>query len=183
MPVAGAVEERVNIPSGVTVALEGDVVRVSAGKASLARKLSYPRVSLSIEDKHVRIRCELPKRREKAIVGTYASHVRNMIAGVTQGWQYRMKMVYSHFPMKASVKGKEFVLENFLGERHPRRTEIRGDGTTVRVEGDQVLVLGPDLEGVSQTAANIEQMTRIKGFDPRVFQDGIYIVAKAEAGR
>jgi large subunit ribosomal protein L6 len=34
---------------------------------------------------------------------------------------------------------------------------------------------------VSQTAANIEQSTRIKGFDPRVFQDGIYIVAKAEA--
>lgn len=181
MPVAGSVEERIGIPDGVRVALEGDTVRVSAGKTSLMRTLSYPRVSLAVEGKEVRVRCDFPKRKEKAIVGTYAAHVRNMIEGVSRGWRYRMKMVYSHFPMKASVKGKEFVLENFLGERHPRRTEIRGDETTVKIDGDQVVVVGPDLEGVAQTAANIEQMTRIKGFDPRVFQDGIYIVAKAEA--
>nr|AKQ00684.1 50S ribosomal protein L6, large subunit ribosomal protein L6 [uncultured euryarchaeote Rifle_16ft_4_minimus_10062] len=181
MPVAGVVEERVKIPDGITVALEGGLVRVSAGKVALVRRLSYPRVSLAVERKEVRIRCELPKRREKAIVGTYASHIRNMIEGVSRGWQYRMKIVYSHFPMKPSVKGKEFVLENFLGERHPRRATIRGDDTIVKIEGDQVTVHGPDLEAVSQTAANIEQMTRIKGFDPRVFQDGIYIVVKAEA--
>jgi len=181
MPVAGVVEERVNIPDGITVTVEGGSVRVSAGKVVLVRRLSYPRVSLAVEAKEVRIRCELPKRREKAIVGTYAAHVRNMIEGVSKGWLYRMKIVYSHFPMKPSIKGKEFVLENFLGERHPRRAAIRGDDTTVKIEGDQVTVQGPDLEAVSQTAANIEQMTRIKGFDPRVFQDGIYIVAKAEA--
>lgn len=181
MPVAGVVEERVNIPDGIKVTVEGGSVRVSAGKVSLVRRLSYPRISLAVEGKEVRIRCELPKRKDKAIVGTYASHVRNMIEGVSKGWQYRMKIVYSHFPMKASVKGNEVVLENFLGERHPRRARIRGDGTDVKIEGDQVTVRGPDLEAVSQTAANIEQMTRIKGFDPRVFQDGIYIVAKAEA--
>jgi large subunit ribosomal protein L6 len=136
---------------------------------------------MAVEGREVYIRCELPKRREKAIVGTYAAHVRNMIEGVSKGWRYRMKIVYSHFPMKPSVKGKEFVLENFLGERHPRRADILGDETDVKIEADQVTVQGPDLEAVSQTAANIEQMTRIKGFDPRVFQDGIYIVAKAEA--
>jgi len=181
MPVAGVVEERVKIPDGIAVAIEGGSVRVSSGKVALVRRLSYPRVSLAVEGKELRIRCELPKRKEKAIVGTYASHVRNMIEGVSKGWLYRMKIVYSHFPMKPSVKGNEFVLENFLGERHPRRAEILGEQTIVRVEGDQVTVHGPDLEAVSQTAANIEQMTRIRGFDPRVFQDGIYIVAKAEA--
>src|SRR3972149_4192197 len=181
MPVAGKVEVRVLLSDGFGVSLEGVLVRVSAGKVALVRRLSYPRVSLAVERKEAAIRCELPKRREKAIVGTYASHIRNMIEGVSRGWQYRMKIVSSHFPMKPSVKGKEFVLENFLGERHPRRAAILGEQTIVRVEGDQVTVQGPDLEAVSQTAANIEQMTRIKGFDPRVFQDGIYIVAKAEA--
>lgn len=180
MPVAGLAEERIRIPDGVKVAIEGGSIRVSSGKVSLVRRLSYPRISLDVEGKELRIRCELPKRKEKAIVGTYAAHVRNMIGGVSKGWRYRMKIVYSHFPMKPSIKGREFVLENFLGERNPRRAPIRGDGTDVVIEGDQVIVQGPDLEAVSQTAANIEQMTRIKGFDPRVFQDGIYIVSKAE---
>ena len=179
MPVAGVVEERVKIPKGVKVEVADATVRVGGAKATLARRLSHPRIQLAVEGGEVRIRCELPKRKEKAIVGTYAAHVRNMIAGVTKGWRYRMKIVYSHFPMKAGVKGKEFVIENFLGERHPRRAAIVGE-TKVTVEGDLVVLEGSDLEAVSQTAANIERATKIKGFDPRVFQDGIYIVAKGE---
>ncbi len=179
MPVTGVLEERVTIPDGVTVSVEDATVRVRSGTVSLARRLWHPRVRLAVEGDEVCVRCELPKRKEKAITGTYAAHIRNMIQGVQTGWRYRMKIVYSHFPMKAGVKGKEFVIENFLGERHPRRADILGD-TKVSVEGDQVVLEGPDLEAVSQTAANIERATKIRGFDPRVFQDGIYITAKGE---
>lgn len=179
MPVAGIVEERVKIPQGVRVAVEGDVVRVASDKGTLTRRLRHPRVRMAVEGDELRIRCELPKRKEKAIVGTYAAHVRNMVVGVTKGWSYRMRIVYSHFPMKATVKGKDVVIENFLGERYPRRAPILGD-TTVTVEGDQVLVEGPDREAVGQTAANVERATQIRGFDPRVFQDGIYLVSKGE---
>ena len=179
MPVTGQLEERVKIPDGVRIALEGELIRVSGGNGTLARRLWHPRVRLAVVGGEVLISCRLPKRQEKAIAGTYAAHIRNMIHGVTDGWRYRMRIVYSHFPMKASVKGKEFVIENFLGERHPRKASIVSD-TQVRVEGDQVVLEGPDLEAVSQTAANIEQATKIKGFDPRVFQDGIYITAKGE---
>lgn len=177
MPIAGELEERVDIPDGVTVTIEDATVRVSAGGKALVRRLWHPRVTLSVDQGVVRVRSEFPRRREKALVGTFAAHVRNMIRGVTEGWRYRMKIVYSHFPMKATVKGEEFLIENFLGERHPRRAAILGD-TAITVEGDQVLLEGPDIESVSQTAANIERATRIRGFDPRVFQDGIYIVAK-----
>ncbi len=121
---------------------------------------------------------EYPTKREKALIGTMAAHLRNMITGVMEGFSYEMKIVYSHFPVKASAKGEEFVIENFLGEKFPRRARIVG-GTKVEVSGDQVLLTGPDIEAVSQTAANIEQATRIRGFDPRVFQDGIYITKKA----
>src|SRR2546428_1871841 len=179
MPVAGVVEERVKVPDGIRVAVDASTVLVSGVKGTLERRMWHPRVAIAVEGDEVRVRCELPKRKEKAIVGTYAAHIRNMIAGVAKGWRYRMKIVYSHFPMKAGVKGKDFVIENFLGERHPRKAPIIG-ATTVTVDGDLVVLEGPDLEAVSQTAANIEQATKIKGFDPRVFQDGIYIVAKAE---
>lgn len=178
MPVTGLKEERVEIPDGVQLRVEGGEVSVSAKGVSLRRLLSHPRVSLALEGKELVVRSEYPSRREAALVGTYAAHVRNMIVGVTQGWTYEMKIVYSHFPVKASVKGSEFVIENFLGEKFPRKAPILA-GTKVEVKGDQVVLTGPDLEGVSQTAANIEQATRIRGFDPRVFQDGIYITRKA----
>ena len=123
------------------------------------------------------MRCEYPRIRDKAMVGTITSHIKNMIHGVTDGYEYQMKIVFSHFPIKVSVKGDELVIENFLGERHPRKAMILGD-TKVSVKGDELSLSGIDREQVGQTAANIEQATKVKGFDIRVFQDGIYITAK-----
>ncbi len=178
MPITGLKEERVKIPDGVQVTVQGEAVVVSGKGVTLQRSLSHPRVSVVVEGGEVKVRSEYPKRREGALVGTFAAHLRNMIAGVTQGFTYEMKIVYSHFPVKATVKGSEFLIENFLGEKFPRKAKILG-ATKVEVKGDQVLLTGPDIEAVSQTAANIEQATRIRGFDPRVFQDGIYITKKA----
>jgi len=178
MPVAGLLEERVKIPDGVQIRREGDLVVVSGHGHTLQRTLVHPRIAIAIEGGEALVRSEFPSKREKALVGTFAAHIRNMIGGVTQGYRYEMRIVYSHFPMKTSVKGSEFVIENFLGEKHPRRAKILA-GTKVEVSGDQVLLTGVDLEAVSQTAANIEQATRIRGFDPRIFQDGIHITKKA----
>jgi len=179
MARTGFTEERLVAPTGVTLQLRGDEVLVSGKLGALRRRLTHPRVGLALDGTELRIRSDLPSRREKAVVGTFAAHVRNMIVGVTKGFTYKMKIVYAHFPMKASVKGSEFVIENFLGEKAPRRTRIIGD-TKVTVQGDQVEVTGLNVEDVGQTAANIEQATKIRGFDPRVFQDGIYITDKAE---
>ncbi|OGS47202.1 MAG: 50S ribosomal protein L6 [Euryarchaeota archaeon RBG_16_67_27] len=178
MPVAGLLDERIKIPDGVQARIEGGSIVVAAKGHRLQRALGHPRVSVSVEGGEVRVRSEFPTKREKALVGTFAAHVRNMIRGVTEGFRYEMKIVYSHFPLKASVKGTEFLIENFLGEKHPRRAPILG-ATKVEVNGDVVVLEGPDVEAVSQTAANIEQATRIRGFDPRIFQDGIYITKKA----
>jgi len=178
MPVAGVVEERVTVPEAVEVRVEGDHLVVASKTHTLRRTLSHPRVRIAREGDEVRIWSELATKREKALVGAFAAHVRNMIVGVTQGFRYEMRIVYSHFPMKAAPKGEDFIIENFLGEKYPRKARILG-GTKVEVSGDQVILTGPDVEAVSQTAANIERATRIRGFDSRVFQDGIYITKKA----
>ena len=178
MPVLGLEAKTVDIPAGVQIRLEGDAVIVSAKAATLRRTLAHPRVQLAVEGRELRVFSEYPTRRERALVGTYAAHIRNMIEGVTNGFMYEMRIVYSHFPIKVSVKGTEFVIENFLGEKFPRKAPIRGE-TKVEVQGDIVVLRGADIEAVAQTAANIEQATRIRGFDPRVFQDGIYITKKA----
>ena len=179
MTLSGLIEQKITIPAGVTASIDGAKVTVKGPKATLQRELSYPKINIKVEGGEVVVSSELPRVREKAMVGTFAVHIGNMVAGVTNGFEYEMKIVHSHFPIKTSVKGDVFVIENFLGERAPRKAKILGN-TKIQVKGNDVLVTGNDLEKVSQTAANIERATTIKGFDSRVFQDGIYITKKGK---
>ena len=100
---------------------------------------------------------------------------------MTAGWEYKMEVFYSHFPMQVRSEGGDVVIENFLGEKAERRTTIHGD-TNVSVDGEQLTLAGPNKEDVGQTAADIEQLTKVKGKDTRVFQDGVYITEKPAAG-
>jgi large subunit ribosomal protein L6 len=78
------------------------------------------------------------------------------------------------------VKGKEVQVENFFGERTARVSTIVGDATKVTLAGEDLVVSGPSLEDVSQTAANIELSTKIKDKDQRVFLDGLYVYSREE---
>jgi large subunit ribosomal protein L6 len=102
-----------------------------------------------------------------------------MIKGVTHGWTYQMKPVFNHFPIKMTMHGDEFHVENFLGERSPRVAKII-PGVKITIKGPDVTIEGVDLASVSQTAANIEGSTKIRNKDIRVFQDGVYITKKGE---
>jgi len=182
MVVTGHIEEKIEVPKGVQVTMAGQKLTVKGPNGTLTRDFTHEKVKMKVDGDHVAVSCEMPRTAQKALVGTYCSHVRNMFGGVTHGWEYEMKIVYSHFPIKAATKGNKFIIENFLGEKAPRQANIIGD-TKVQVKGNEVIVNGADLESVSQTAANIERATRIKGFDPRVFQDGIYITEKARRAK
>ncbi|WP_297549309.1 50S ribosomal protein L6 [Thermococcus sp.] len=178
MPVDAWIREEVEIPEGVEVTVEGNTVKVKGPKGELQRELKYPGVKIFTEDGKVVIYKEFPRKKDIAIARTFKAHIANMIKGVTEGFTYRLKVVYSHFPISVKVQGDEVIIENFLGEKAPRRAKIL-PGVTVKVRGQEIVVEGIDKEAVGQTAANIEQATRITKWDRRVFQDGIYIVEKA----
>lgn len=169
---------RVKVPEGVTIRVEGRTVHAKGPKGELSRTFPLPRIEIVQDDKGVLVHCRLPRRKEKAAVGTFASHIKNLIVGVSEGYEYQLKTVHAHFPIKTQVKGDTFVVENFLGERSPRRARIL-PGVKVEAKQDHVTVSGVDLEKVSQTAANIERATKVRNRDVRVFQDGIYIIQKA----
>ncbi len=172
------VAEEVEIPENVSVDIDGLRVKVSGPKGSLERDFSHARgVIIRKEDNRVVIETYFARRREKALVGTLAAHIRNMIRGVTKGYRYKLKIVYSHFPISVEVDEEARVvkIKNFLGEKASRIAKIVGDDVKVRVEGEDVIVEGIDKEHVGQTAANIELATKVKDKDRRVFADGIYI--------
>lgn len=167
----------VEIPQNVEVTVEGKKVTVSGEKGSVARQFKNPTLAFSKKDKSLNIRIKSSKKRDLACLGTVRGHIKNMIDGVNSGVTYNLRIVYAHFPMTVSVSGNQVLINNFLGEKSPRRAEII-EGVQVSVKGQDVTVTGVSLESVSQTAANIEQATRIKDLDPRVFQDGIYMTVK-----
>ncbi len=171
--------EKVKIPPNVSVSIEGKIIRVTGPKGELKRELWSPEVSIKKQDSNIIIETPYGRRKTRAIVGTFASHISNMVKGVTEGFECRLKIVYAHFPIQVKVEGDKVLIINFLGEKRPRKAQIVGKETKVKITSDEVVVTGIDKEAVGQTAANIEQTTRIKGYDPRVFQDGIYITVKA----
>ncbi len=169
----------VEVPDGVEVQVEGRIVTVKGEKGTLARDFSKAPVTIELDGKTVKVRANWPRKREAALVGTISSHIQNMIVGVTKGFTYKLKIVFSHFPISVKVKENTVLIENFTGERSPRKAKIMGD-VKVLAKGDDVVVQGINLEDVSQTAANIQRATKVKKKDPRVFLDGIYVYERLE---
>jgi len=171
----------IEIPDDVSAETDHLELTVEGPNGSVTRRLWYPDVEVAVEDGVVVVASENEDAKTNATVGTFESHVANMIHGVTDGWEYTMEVYYAHFPMQVTVEGDEVVIENFLGERAQRRTPIRGD-TDVQIDGEMVTLSGSDKEAVGQTAADIEQLTKVTDKDTRVFQDGVYIVEKPTGG-
>ncbi len=169
----------IQVPDNVEVALEGRKVTVKGAKETLTRDFSYAPISIELNDKTIRIWAEWPRKKETALVGTIYSHIQNMITGITKGFTYKLKIVFSHFPISVKVKDKTILIENFTGERNPRKARIVGNAQ-VKIQSEDIIIQGINLEEVSQTAANIEQATKVKKKDPRVFLDGLYVYEQRE---
>lgn len=171
----------IDIPDDVSAEIDHLDLTIEGPNGSVTRRLWYPDVTVDVEDGQVVIASEESDAKTNATVGTFESHVTNMIHGVTEGWTYEMEVFYAHFPMQVTVEGDEVVIENFLGEKAPRTAQIRGD-TDVQIDGEELTLTGPSIEDVGQTAADIEQLTKVTDKDSRVFQDGVYIVEKPTLG-
>lgn len=173
-----AFEATAEIPDGVTVSMDGTRVVVTGPKGTLTRDMRFPGIAIAIDDGTVTVSTVVTRKRVVAMVGTLASHIRNMCRGVSEGYEYRMKVVFSHFPIQLKLQGTTLVIDNFLGEKQSRYARIE-PGVAAQVGNDAVTLTGIDKEKVGNSAANIEHATRIRNRDPRVFQDGIYIVERA----
>ena len=172
-----AAVRKINIPAGVKVSLDGMHLRVTGPKGQLSRNVRFPQVTVTCDGKEVVIATESRRKEITAMVGTLEAHTKNMFRGVTDGYEYRMKVVYSHFPIQLKLQGNKLEIANFLGEKKARHARIE-QGVTAKVGNDEVVLTGIDRELVGTSAANIEHATHIRDRDPRVFQDGIYMVQR-----
>ena len=173
----GKLTEVIALPQGVTASISGRVVTVKGPKGETVKEINGPNVIVSVQDGKIVIAAEKAGKSEKKVIGSLRAHVANMVAGVTDGHAYKLKICFTHFPITATVSGRKFVVKNFLGERTPRELVLLED-VKVKVEGADVMVESASRESAGQTAASIEQLTKRSNYDRRVFADGIYITIK-----
>jgi len=185
----GGIDYSIPIPEGVNVTIDRRIVKVAGPKGELTRELWYPGLHIDMAETDngpaVLIKSDSSRKNIKAMAGTYRSHINNMIIGTNEGFFYKLKVLHAHFPMQVALtkEGNALSISNFLGERKPRVARVmEGVNVEIKGKGAEIVITGIDKEAVGQTTANIEQTTRIKGYDPRVFQDGIYLVEKGVVG-
>src|SRR5687768_13984067 len=132
--VSAEVTEKIHVPEGVNVTITGSTIKVKGKSGELARSFSSPLISLKKEGQDVLVTADLPRKKTRALVGTWSAHIRNMVKGVQEPYEYKLKICFSHFPIKVKVQGDRVIIENFLGERTPRKARIIG-AAKVKVSG------------------------------------------------
>ena len=141
----------VEIPTGVTVTVENNIVSVKGPKGELNQRVS-PLVSVNVEESIVSVSQIENSRNAKAIFGTTRSLIANMVQGVTQN--FSKDLLIEGVGFRATVKGQLIDLE--LGYSHPIEHPIP-DGVVVTVSDNvKIHVEGPDKQKVGQLAAEIK---------------------------
>lgn len=162
------------MPKGVSAKFEGGTLTVTGPLGNVSQDFSKIPVDIEVGDSKVNIVTHGARRKNRSILNTARSLIHNATEGVTKGYQYKLKVIYAHFPVTVKVQGRSVLVENFYGERSPRVAEIIGD-TKAEVQGEDIILNGVSLQDVGQTAANLEQATLVKRKDQRVFLDGVYV--------
>ena len=175
-------------PFTVEVEIKSRVVKVTGKKGTLTRDFKHINMDLYLTKSEpdeetgetkdqVRLDLWFGTRKQLSCVRTVCSHILNMFTGVQRGFCYKMRFVYSHFPINVTTVGQTVEIRNFLGERRVRKVKLMDGVTYTRSANvkDEIALTGIDIAKVSLCAAQIQQATNIRHKDLRKFLDGIYV--------
>ncbi|KAI1115218.1 ribosomal protein L6 [Nemania sp. NC0429] len=180
-------EETLEVPEGVKVSIKSRKVTVEGPRGKLSKDLGHLAVNFSHLKKNViGIEIHHGSRKNVATLRTVRTLINNLIVGVTKGYKYKMRYVYAHFPINVNLEKNgetglwEVEIRNFVGEKLVRRVVMQPgvDVEVSKAQKDELLILGSSLEAVSQSAADIQQICRVRNKDIRKFLDGIYVSEK-----
>ncbi|KAL8851292.1 MAG: hypothetical protein Q9221_003822 [Calogaya cf. arnoldii] len=176
--------EALPIPDNVKVHIKSRLVTVEGPRGKLQKDLSHLSVCFSRPSPGI-INIELHHgtRKNVATLRTVKTLINNLIIGVTRGFKYKMRYVYAHFPINVNIEKSsetglyEVDIRNFLGEKIVRKVTMH-EGVDVEIsknQKDELTITGNSLENVSQSAADIQQICRVRNKDIRKFLDGLYV--------
>ena len=173
-------EQLINVPKDVKVQIKSRVVTVTGKFGKLTKDFKHVPVDLKLVNFGRQIKCEMwfGNTKPRASIRSVCSHINNMFTGLRKKFQYKLRMVYAHFPINSNIVngGKTVEIRNFLGEKVVRSIDML-DGCTIRTSDvkDELVIEGASIDNVSRSAALIHQSVLVRGKDIRKFLDGIYV--------
>lgn len=142
-----------DVPDGVTVDIENNVVTVKGPKGEMTRAFDRD-MKIKLEDNTINVERPSESKKHRSLHGTTNSLIGNMIEGVTNGYQKTLQLVGVGY--RANKQGQKLVLN--VGYSHPVEIEAE-EGINIDVpENTRVLVSGIDKERVGAVAANIRSV-------------------------
>eukprot|EP00931_Biecheleriopsis_adriatica_P048821 TRINITY_DN2820_c0_g5_i1.p1 TRINITY_DN2820_c0_g5~~TRINITY_DN2820_c0_g5_i1.p1 ORF type:complete len:189 (+),score=55.91 TRINITY_DN2820_c0_g5_i1:70-636(+) len=174
-------EESIKVPKGVKISIKSKIVEVTGKHGSLKRNFKHLPIELWLANggKEVKARMFFAKSKQLSMLRSVCSHISNLFDGVEKKYEYKMRLVYSHFPINANIVngGKTVEIRNFLGEKIVRTVHML-PGVTIEKSAstkDELIVVGTDIELTGRSAALVHQSCLTKDKDIRKFLDGIYV--------
>jgi len=167
----------IEVPEGIEVSLDKTTILIKGPEGEIKRKFKANKITFEKKDNKIVVGNKKATKKEKKMINTIAAHIKNMIEGVQEKFEYKLKVCSSHFPISVEIKDNEFIIKNFLGEKIPRKSKIL-NGSTAKIDGSIITINSHDKELAGQTAANLETATKVRKKDLRVFQDGIFMTNK-----
>jgi large subunit ribosomal protein L9e len=171
--------QQVVIPETVDVTIKARTVRVKGPRGTLTRSFKHLNIDIRLSGpKEITVEKWFGNKRELAAVRTVCTHITNMFTGVIKGYEYKLKLVYAHFPINATVSDDKKTIEvrNFIGEKVVRKVRMPAGVTIDRTSAkDEVAITGNSLEDVSVSAAQVQQCAMVRKKDIRKFLDGLYV--------
>ena len=172
-------EKDIELPEEVTITVKNHVVTVEGAKGKLIRDFSDFNIELKKTKTKINVKAYFINKKKKAKALAVVGYIQNMIKGVTEGYVYKSKIVFSHFPITVEPdnKNRTVAIKNLYGGRKQINVPIVGEETTVKVDKDDVIIEGIDKQAVGQTTANMQEACRLRGKrrkDPETFLDGVW---------
>lgn len=169
--------EKIKIPEGVSCVYENKSLICKKNSNTIEKKLHAPKINISVHNGEITVACEKGNKSDYKKITSFIAHLKNIFAGLEEKYIYQLEAVNVHFPMTLKKEGNELLINNFLGEKKPRKAKIL-QNVDVELKGQKIIVSSSNRELAGQTAANFERATKVRGRDRRIFQDGIFITSK-----
>lgn len=162
----------IEIPQGVEAKFDGSMLSIQGPKGELSRSFKTDEVSITVAEDTITVAPNTETA--KALWGTYAAHIRNMIRGVTDGFAKQLEIEGVGYRAEASADGIKLV----VGFSHP--VELKAPtGVSIATEKNLITVQGPDKELVGQFAANIRAVRKPEPYKGKgIHYVGEYIIRK-----
>jgi large subunit ribosomal protein L9e len=113
--------QTMDLPEGVKIEIKAKQIRVTGPRGVLTRNFKHLNLDFQMLEggRKLKVEAWFGTRKTMAAIRTAISHINNLITGVSKGYRYKMRFVYAHFPINASITAENDNIEirNFLGEK------------------------------------------------------------------